>query len=140
MNLPSRDLLLHSRRNCPPYNKAHFFIDQRWIAPPRSSAYYIAVCAFNKMHLIPCEVFHSAPLAPKASVPQGTKGKIYLLFGCIFLSILAEKVGIEPTQAFKAPNTLAVCPLNHLEYFSVKNSPFYKTLLIDPKGSVVHNK
>ena len=25
MNLPSRDLLLHSRRNSPPYNKAQLF-------------------------------------------------------------------------------------------------------------------
>ena len=33
MSLPSRDLLLHSRRNCPPYNKAHLSLIQYWISP-----------------------------------------------------------------------------------------------------------
>ena len=66
VNLPSRDLLLHSRRNCPPYKKAHFFIDQRRIAPPRSSAYGFAVCAFYKMHLNSYGEFHSMTSCPES--------------------------------------------------------------------------
>lgn len=34
-------------------------------------------------------------------------------------NLLAEKVGLEPTRAFQAPNALAVRPLDQLEYFSV---------------------
>ena len=47
MSLPSRDLLLHSRRNCPLYNKAHFF-DKGRFDPNLFSAYCVnAVSAFN---------------------------------------------------------------------------------------------
>ena len=66
VNLHSRATPLHSLGNCPPYNKAHFFIDQRRIAPPRSSAYGFAVCAFYKMHLNSYGEFHSTASCPKS--------------------------------------------------------------------------
>ena len=85
VNLPSRDLLLHSRRNCPPYNKAHFFIDQRWIAPPRSSAYYIAVCAFYKMHINSCGEFHSATSCPESKRSLAEPMRAVWLSASLFL-------------------------------------------------------
>ena len=48
------------------YNKAHFFIDQRRIAPPRSAPYGFAVCAFYKMHLNSYGEFHSATSCPES--------------------------------------------------------------------------
>lgn len=59
MNLPSRDNLLHSRRNSPPKNKAHFF-DKGRFDPNLFSAYcVIAVSAFNKTQ----SKFHYHPSA-----------------------------------------------------------------------------
>ena len=106
MNLPSRDLLLHSRRNSPPYNKAHFFIDQCRIAPPRSSTYYIAVCAFHKMHSYSYGEFHSATSCPESKRSFAEPMRAILLSASFFLF----------------------------------RSPLNKTLLIDPKGSVVHDE
>ena len=84
---PLKRLLLHSRRNCPPYNKALFFIDQRRIAPPRSSAYGFAVCAFYKMHLNSHGEFHSTTSCPES------KRSLAELMRAVWLSASFFKTG-----------------------------------------------
>ena len=84
---PLKRLLLHSRRNCPPYNKALFFIDQRRIAPPRSSACGVAVYAFNKIHSYSYGEFHSTTSCPES------KRSLAELMRAVWLSASFFKTG-----------------------------------------------
>ena len=65
-NLPSKAMLLHSRRNSPPYNKAHFSIDFVADCSARIVNIGMAVCAFFKMHPSSCRDFHSATSCPES--------------------------------------------------------------------------